>query len=154
MKLMFILSTKRVCLMYCIALIFSWNKFQHVHFCNTAVTLIVSDHNVRAWFITRRISKSTNRQTLLSGKYANLVYIDGTDAASEGTFVSSVTGATLSYTKWAAHEPNNCCGGENCLNMYSHEDGLWNDLNCDVPLPAACEIKRGACICVYVACFA
>ena len=79
---------------------------------------------------------------MLPGNSINLIYIDGTDAATEGTFVSSVTGAALSWTNWHGGEPNNHGNNEDCVNMYSEHNGLWNDLNCDTPLPAVCEIAR------------
>ena len=71
-----------------------------------------------------------------------MIYIDGTDAASEGTFVSSETGAVMSYMNWIVGEPNNCCGGEHCLNMYSEHNGLWNDIGCETPLASVCEIEN------------
>ena len=79
---------------------------------------------------------------MLPGNSINLIYIDGTDAASEGTFVSSETGAVMSYMNWIVGEPNNCCGGEHCLNMYSEHNGLWNDIGCETPLASVCEIEN------------
>jgi hypothetical protein len=32
------------------------------------------------------------------------------------------------FTNWGVGEPNNCCGGENCMQMRA--DGLWNDSMC------------------------
>ena len=77
----------------------------------------------------------------LPGNSINDLYIDGNDVASEGTFVSSVTGAELAYTNWAAIEPNNWGGGEDCASMHG-PNGLWNDLPCTVVRPAVCEIER------------
>ena len=82
---------------------------------------------------------------MLPDKTIDWVYIDGTDAASEGTFVSSVTGAVMTYMNWIVGEPNNCCGGEHCLNMYSYQNGLWNDIGCEVELASVCEIERRKC---------
>ena len=92
---------------------------------------------------------------MLPGNSINLIYIDGTDAASEGTFKSTkVGGATLSYTNWAGNEPNNWDGVEHCVNMYAEDNGLWNDLKCDLLLPAVCEIEKGAYICMHDIVFA
>ena len=82
---------------------------------------------------------------MLPDKTIDWVYIDGTDAATEGTFVSSVTGAAMEYMNWIVGEPNNCCDGEHCLNMYSYQNGLWNDIGCEVELASVCEIERRKC---------
>ena len=76
---------------------------------------------------------------LLPDNAFSLVYIDGTDAASEGTFVSSQTGAVLSYFNWHSGEPNDCCTASNCINLY-RSNGQWNDIQCDRLLPSVCEI--------------
>jgi hypothetical protein len=44
----------------------------------------------------------------------------------------------MNYTNWAEGEPNNCCGGENCLVMYTNK-GTWNDGNCASPISVMCE---------------
>ena len=80
----------------------------------------------------------------MSGKSINSIYIDGTDAVAEGTFKSTKTGgATLSYTNWAGNEPNNW-DNEDCVNMYAEDNGLWNDIKCDMSSPAVCEIEKSA----------
>ena len=66
-------------------------------------------------------------------------HIDGTDEEVEGTFVSSTDGTPLSYTNFFSWEPNNCCGGEDCLAMFSGSK-LWNDYACNVALESVCEI--------------
>ena len=68
----------------------------------------------------------------------NVVYIDGTDAATEGTFVSSVTGAALTYLPWSGGEPNNWANNEDCLNIY-RDSSKWNDITCESKLPSICE---------------
>ena len=68
----------------------------------------------------------------------NLIYIDGTNAASEGEFVSSTTNETLSYTNWRSGEPNNYGGNENCV-LYRKNHGTWNDIACSTKLQAICE---------------
>ena len=60
----------------------------------------------------------------------------------EGMFVSSKTGAALSYTNWASGEPNsNGNGNEDCITV-SRDNGKWNDVPCDALLPAICEIEE------------
>ena len=68
------------------------------------------------------------------------IYIDGTDAAKEGTFVSSVTGAALEHIRWSGGEPNNW-DNEDCLNILS-DTGLMNDMKCSEPLPSVCERRE------------
>ncbi len=36
------------------------------------------------------------------------------------------SGQAVTYTNWAAGEPNNCCGGEDYTHTYG--DGKWNDV--------------------------
>ena len=69
---------------------------------------------------------------------ANLIYIDGTDAAEEGTFVSNATGDMLTYTNWRSGEPNNYQNNEDCV-LYRKVHGTWNDISCSTPLQAICE---------------
>ena len=83
---------------------------------------------------------------LFAGKSATIkIYIDGTDATTEGTFVSSVTGAALTYTNWHGGEPNNHGGNENCVHTYAEYNGTWNDVTCDTYMPAVCEIEGREC---------
>lgn len=61
----------------------------------------------------------------------------GTDAGNEGTWrwvtgpeagtVFWQNGTTLTYARWAAGEPNNCCGGENLLHI-NWSGAAWNDI--------------------------
>ncbi len=37
------------------------------------------------------------------------------------------SGQAVTYTNWAAGEPNNCCGGEDYTHTYGN--GTWNDLS-------------------------
>ena len=52
-------------------------------------------------------------------------WIGYNDVAVEGSFVWT-SGETPGYTNWAAGEPNDCCEGEDGVQMYA--DGSWNDL--------------------------
>ena len=69
------------------------------------------------------------------------IFIDGTDAATEGTFVSSVTGAAMTYLPWSRGEPDNWNNDEDCLNILSN-DGLMNDVKCSEPFPSVCERRE------------
>lgn len=54
------------------------------------------------------------------------------DIAREGTYVWS-DGSSVSYTRWNSGEPNNCCGSEDCGEMW-HVGGAtptWNDMPCN-----------------------
>ena len=68
------------------------------------------------------------------------IFIDGTDVATEGTFVSNVTGAALTYLPWSGGEPNNW-DNEDCLNLLS-TTGLMNDMKCSELLPSVCERRE------------
>ena len=87
---------------------------------------------------------STCTSLAFSGKSIAHLYIDGTDAASEGTFKSSATGNVLTYTNWDGGEPNNL-GGENCIAMETSDSG-WNDTPCHNLLPSICEMPRKFCV--------
>ena len=79
---------------------------------------------------------------LLADISYKFVFIDGTDASKEGTFVSSVTGAPLTYLPWAGGEPNNY-QEEDCLNIHLYRPrGKWNDIPCDRKLPSVCEKRE------------
>ena len=69
------------------------------------------------------------------------MYIDGTDAESEGTFVSTKTGDQLPYTNWRSGEPNNYRNNEDCVTMY-RSSGKWSDNPCSRALPAICERRK------------
>jgi hypothetical protein len=58
------------------------------------------------------------------------MWLGGTDAASEDTFVWVSSGTPFSFQNWGPGEPNNSGGPEPCLTMW-FEDGQWNDLRCE-----------------------
>jgi hypothetical protein len=51
-------------------------------------------------------------------------YIGATDEAAEGTW-QWLNGDAWTWSNWSSGEPNNCCGGEHYLELYS--SGVWND---------------------------
>ena len=67
------------------------------------------------------------------------IFIDGTDEAVEETFVTSTDGSPLNYTNWFSYDPNNCCGGQDCITIATSSK-LWNDQSCERALPSVCEI--------------
>ena len=77
---------------------------------------------------------------LLPGHSIRKLFIDGTDVTVEGSFVSSVTGAELSYTNWGGSAPNIDGRGGDCIDMLG-DHGLWNDFPCTAALPTVCEIE-------------
>ena len=78
---------------------------------------------------------------LLTAAAGNSVWIGGTDAASEGTWVWSPSNTPLSYTNWYSGQPDNHLGGEDCLmfNFPHGNGGKWNDANCQSALKYVCE---------------
>ena len=57
-----------------------------------------------------------------------VIWIGFNDEAQEGNFVW-YDQAPITYTNWAANEPNNAAGNENCTQILPN--GTWNDLNCN-----------------------
>ncbi|XP_028447797.1 galactose-specific lectin nattectin-like [Perca flavescens] len=65
-------------------------------------------------------------------------WIGGTDAVKEGTWFWS-DGSNLDYACWNKGEPNNCCGGENCLTMNWAGANSWNDWACTSKASFVCS---------------
>ncbi len=59
----------------------------------------------------------------------DVIWIGLNDEAVEGTFVWYDQSPVV-YTNWAAGEPNNSGGNEDCVQIYP--DGMWNDLPCGI----------------------
>lgn len=57
---------------------------------------------------------------------SGVIWIGFNDEAVEGTFVWYDQSPVV-YTNWAAGEPNNAGGAEDCVQIYA--DGSWNDLS-------------------------
>uniref|UniRef100_A0A8C9XKG9 Galactose-specific lectin nattectin-like n=1 Tax=Sander lucioperca TaxID=283035 RepID=A0A8C9XKG9_SANLU len=56
-------------------------------------------------------------------------WIGGSDAVKEGTWLWT-DGSKFNYKTWNVGEPNNCCGGEDCLTMNWPSGNNWNDWAC------------------------
>jgi hypothetical protein len=63
---------------------------------------------------------------------------DGTDAASEGTFVWSTSGLPFTYTGWYPGQPDDVAGDEDCVGFWPAGPG-WADLRCDEEMGFICE---------------
>lgn len=59
---------------------------------------------------------------------SNIIWIGYNDEAVEGVF-EWYDQSPVTYTNWAAGEPNNSGGNEDCTQIYP--SGLWNDLPCN-----------------------
>jgi surface protein len=84
-------------------------------------------------------SAEQNALLLAAARGNNEVWIGGTDAASEGTWVWSPSNTPLSYTNWYPGEPNNS-GGEDCLEFQSNRlEKQWNDEGCTSKRKYVCQ---------------
>ncbi|KAK7492750.1 hypothetical protein BaRGS_00016055, partial [Batillaria attramentaria] len=66
------------------------------------------------------------------------VWLGGTDAESEGSWVWDSSGNALQFKNWITGEPNNG-GNEDCLHMWVSHDYKWNDIVCDNEMYFVCE---------------
>ena len=83
------------------------------------------------------VESAAQNALLVTVAAGNTVWIGGTDAASEGTWLWSPSNTLLSYFNWAAREPNGLTH-ENCLVAYS--SGTWNDDGCTKKKKYACQL--------------
>lgn len=65
------------------------------------------------------------------------IWLGYTDQISEGTF-RWVNGASSSFTAWAANQPDDSGGGEDCTQQ-QRAPSKWFDLSCAVALAYVCE---------------
>ncbi len=49
----------------------------------------------------------------------------------------------VDYTNWNPGEPNDAGGSEECVEMFVHTDGGWNDNNCYANRNWVCKIPKG-----------
>ena len=68
-------------------------------------------------------------------------WIDLNDLESEGEWVWR-DGTEVGFTNWRAGEPNNCSNNEDCAHANFGEEGVWNDLPCEVHQPYICEFTQ------------
>nr|KAG5703780.1 hypothetical protein BaRGS_009578 [Batillaria attramentaria] len=66
------------------------------------------------------------------------VWLGGTDAESEGSWVWDSSGNALQFANWFKGEPNNR-RSEDCLHMWVSHDYTWNDIVCDNEMYFICE---------------
>jgi hypothetical protein len=65
------------------------------------------------------------------------IWIGVNDVDLEGHFVL-VTGGPATFLPWAAGEPNNAMGSEDCVELVGAQ---LNDDSCDTSLPFLCECE-------------
>ena len=58
------------------------------------------------------------------------IWLDITDQATEGQWVSQASGQISTYTNWFYGEPNGTTN-ENCASLMTLWSGKWNDLPCN-----------------------
>ena len=85
------------------------------------------------------VHSAAQNALLVTAAAGNSVWMGGTDAASEGTWLWSPSNTPLSYTNWYAGEPNNALGGEHCLVAY-YWGGTWNDDGCTKKKKYVCQL--------------
>eukprot|EP00964_Phaeocystis_antarctica_P153339 scaffold121577_cov30-Phaeocystis_antarctica.AAC.1 len=91
------------------------------------------------------VQSAAQNALLLTAASGYEVWMGGTDAASEGTWVWSPSNTPLSYTNWCqtacpgtnGNEPNDYGSGEDCMQLRS--TGAWNDNNCAKTLKYVCQ---------------
>ncbi|XP_026181608.1 ladderlectin-like [Mastacembelus armatus] len=64
-------------------------------------------------------------------------WIGGSVAKPEGSWFW-IYGDKFKYTNWAPGQPDNFGGVQHCLQMNHGDAKLWDDLNCQTPLPSIC----------------
>jgi hypothetical protein len=84
------------------------------------------------------VQSAAQNAQLLAVAAGNHVWMGGTDAASEGTWVWSPSNTPLSYTNWYPGEPNDHHGVEDCLWMIGG-NGKWNDSPCTGSWKYVCQ---------------
>ena len=77
----------------------------------------------------------------VGGLPSYLIWLDASDIAMEGTWIWMATNEVVTYTNWRTGEPSNTGHNEDCLRLYTHQAGLWNDVPCDVNCNSICEIE-------------
>jgi len=71
----------------------------------------------------------------------NTFWIGGSDRQKEGTFVWEKTGKQLVFADWQTGEPNNCCGGQDCMWIDDRYKFKWDDGFCDRQANFICQMS-------------
>ena len=75
----------------------------------------------------------------------DLTWLGANRTSKTGNFAWQPSGKPLSYANWhiQSGQPNNCCGGQHCLSIYSNmfeaKLGYWNDEGCDNKWSFICQ---------------
>ncbi|XP_052790946.1 perlucin-like [Mya arenaria] len=78
-------------------------------------------------------------ETMKIGEAGRQYWMDGTDMATEGTWIWDKTGELFEVNDWAPNEPNQNGGQEDCLSIFSTLGYHWNDEHCNSPQAYICE---------------
>ena len=73
------------------------------------------------------------------GQTGNSIWLGGTDISKEGTFQWIDGSDTSHFHYWAANQPDNNGGAENCLCWWAGYNGQWNDNSCGNAYKALCK---------------
>jgi len=84
---------------------------------------------------------SVNRKCLLIG--VDRAWIGLNDMRAEGQWVWD-SGEPVTYVNWAAGEPNDVRGNEDCVEVLATHRRGWNDNQCDQRFPGVCKRPKGA----------
>jgi hypothetical protein len=82
------------------------------------------------------VQSAAQNEQLVTAAAGNKVWIGGTDAASEGTWVWSPSSTPLSYTNWEFGQPDDFLFGEDCLQLHGSK---WNDALCKKEKKYVCQ---------------
>ena len=66
------------------------------------------------------------------------IWLDATDLATEGDFISNTTGLPIDYFNWIENAPDNYADSQHCAAMNTNS-GKWDDRNCETPHYFFCE---------------
>lgn len=84
--------------------------------------------------------RSAEEQLRVAALGPGQFWLDLSDAAAEGTFVTSA-GRMPPFSAWGEGQPDNAGAGEHCVELITNDPAapVWNDLPCEVPIGVVCE---------------
>ena len=84
--------------------------------------------------------QSAEEQALVIALGPGEFWLDLSDVAAEGTFVSA-DGRAPNFASWGPSQPDNAGGAENCVELITTDPAApyWNDLPCDLARGVICE---------------